>query len=345
MACVLTSPSQAQILRIEDICHLKGQEENTLIGRGLVIGLPGTGDADPGTLRALQRMLHLMGNQASLEELKNVKNVATVFVTATVPAEGARQGQKLNCTVSAMSAKSLAGGKLILTTLRGPNPVDTTVYALASGMIELDKNGSPTSGKINRGCQLEVDFKNAFSIDGTFTLVLDQHQASFQTAREIEELINDPTATNSGAQATDAGQSAASTPAARAIDQVNIVVKIPNAYATDPISYISLVLDTRINTPASAASVVIDRGNNVIVIGDNVLVGRVGISVGTISVQTGPNAVGPVFILDQNAEPQTTKLNALRDALNSLKVATSDIISIIEAIHAKGGLYGKLIYK
>ncbi len=113
LACVGANSVRAQILRIRDICRVKGQEENTLLGRGLVVGLNGTGDSDPSTLRSLARMMQLMGGQVSLDaqrqpdisELKNVKNVATVFVTATVPAEGARQGEKLDCTVHAINAK------------------------------------------------------------------------------------------------------------------------------------------------------------------------------------------------------------------------------------------------
>ena len=105
--------------RIGDICRIKGQEENTLHGMGLVVGLRGTGDGDSkATLRALSRYMELMGHrlpnnaqgQPSLDELKNVKNVALVFVTATVPAGGAQQGDDLDCTLSAISAKSLEGG-------------------------------------------------------------------------------------------------------------------------------------------------------------------------------------------------------------------------------------------
>src|SRR5687768_17994900 len=109
--------------RIGDICRIKGQEENTLHGMGLVVGLRGTGDGDSKpTLRALARYMELMGHrltpnqqgQPSIEELKNVKNVALVSVTATVPPGGAQQGDTLDCTISAISAKSLEGGHLLL---------------------------------------------------------------------------------------------------------------------------------------------------------------------------------------------------------------------------------------
>ena len=226
MACASISPAQAQFLRIGDICTLKGQEENTLLGRGLVVGLPGTGDSDPATLRALRQMMRLMGVEVSLEDLANVKNVATVIVTATVPAAGARQGQKLHCNVSAISAKSLAGGKLVLTTLTGPNPVDKTVYALASGSIYIDKNGSTTSGRVNNGCQLERDFRNVYTMDGKFTLVIDQRFASFHTAFEVEELINNPTGI-SAESTTATAERVGGKDAAKAIDQVNIEVTIP----------------------------------------------------------------------------------------------------------------------
>src|SRR5687768_6729112 len=123
-----TATVNAQSLRIRDICRIKGQEENTLHGMGLVVGLKGTGNTDGPTLRALAKMLEAMGSplappgkgQSPTDELKNTKNVAMVMVTATIPPEGARQGEKLNCTVSAVGAKSLQGGVLIMTPLVGP---------------------------------------------------------------------------------------------------------------------------------------------------------------------------------------------------------------------------------
>ncbi|HJN09060.1 MAG: flagellar basal body P-ring protein FlgI [Pirellulaceae bacterium] len=354
LACVGANSVRAQILRIRDICRVKGQEENTLLGRGLVVGLNGTGDSDPSTLRSLARMMQLMGGQVSLDaqrqpdisELKNVKNVATVFVTATVPAEGARQGEKLDCTVHAINAKSLVGGKLMLTTLTGPNPNDQTVYALAGGMIDLDTNGSPTSGRVNQGCRLEANFMNPFLQDGKITLVLDQRHASFQTANDIEELLNSPNAGGPESRGSRRAIGSGSEARAKAIDQVNIEVTIPNVYQDAPLQFISQVMETRIVTPTHDASVVIDRRNGVIVIGDNVLVGRVAVSINAVRVQTG-TAPPPetVFVLDQSKDTNVTKLNALVDALNSLQVETDDIIAIIDRIHTNRQLYEKLIVK
>lgn len=106
-----------QYLRIRDICRVKGQEENTLHGLGLVVGLKGTGDGEVPTTRALATMMGMMGNPVSqasggalmLDELKNAKNVALVFVTATVPSEGARQGEMLDVVVNAISAQKHRG--------------------------------------------------------------------------------------------------------------------------------------------------------------------------------------------------------------------------------------------
>src|ERR1051325_456763 len=115
--------------KIGDICRIKGQEENLLHGFGLVTGLKGTGDTDmKATQRALAHYMELLGHhigsgqsgQTNFDELKSVKNVALVYVTATVPAGGAQQGDLLDCFLSASSAKSLDGGYLMLTELFGP---------------------------------------------------------------------------------------------------------------------------------------------------------------------------------------------------------------------------------
>ena len=157
LACVLMlsgAVCQAE-LRIRDICRVKGQEENTLHGLGLVVGLNGTGDADAPTTRALAQMMNLLGTplgsdpngNAMLAELQDAQNVASVYVTVTVPAEGGRQGGQLNCTVNAISAKSLEGGYLVPTALLGPRPGDRRVYALAQGPIVTAPGGHRPAAK------------------------------------------------------------------------------------------------------------------------------------------------------------------------------------------------------
>ncbi len=186
LVCLLPQPTAAQQIQIRDLCRVKGQEENTLHGLGLVVGLDGTGDNETPTIRALAKMLELMGNpvaenapgQWDIEELSNTRNVAMVFVTATVPAEGARQGDTLHCEVNAINASSLSGGYLMLTPLLGPRPGSTRVYAVCHGPISLDQRAPETTGKVHRGCRLEADIKNSFFKDGRLSLVVDDAHAS-----------------------------------------------------------------------------------------------------------------------------------------------------------------------
>lgn len=341
-------------LRVRDICHVKGQEENTLHGMGLIIGLEGTGDGEAPTTRALAKFLELMGSPIGgdakghplLKELSNSKNVALVYVIATVPAEGSRQGSEINCLVNAVSAKSLAGGVLIPTVLRGPNPNDPRVYGLAQGPVVLDKTGPPTSGKIHAGCRLEMDIANPFTKDGKLTLVLDKNHAGFNTAYDIEETLNSPETFGTAAgQNTSRTRDRISTGTiAKALDQANIEVKIPAAYIDNTVQFIYEVLETRILAPRNDARVVIDQRNGVIVIGDKVEVGPVAVTHKSLSIQTGTNANNsPFVVLDPSANTSTSQLQSMVDALNALKVSTDDVIDIIKGLERSGNLYGQVI--
>lgn len=333
-----------QYLRIRDICRVKGQEENTLQGLGLVVGLKGTGDGEVTTQRALAKTMATMGVPLSqapggavvLDELKNAKNVALVFVTATVPAEGARQGEMLDIAVNAISAKSLEGGHLLITPLLGPRPGNPRVYGYAQGSITLDTTGPPTSAKIHDGCRLEESFHNPYLVNNMITLVLDKNHASFQTAYEIEDLLNTPSRFGTGGDGS-SGQRA------QAIDQVNIEVQIDKLYQDSPVEFIAQVLDTQIVPPKHDARVVIDERNGSIVIGDNVMVGRVAVAHRNLSIETGGDtAIGPFLEIDQT-DSSTTRLKALVSALNSLKVSPDDIMDIIKSLERSGDLYGRLI--
>jgi flagellar P-ring protein FlgI len=184
-------------LRIGDICRYQGQEENTLHGIGLVVGLRGTGDSDiKSTTRSLGQALLRLGGNPALDvqgkivekELANSKNVAMVLIQATIPAQGVIQGDKIDCRISAISAKSLEGGNLIQSHLVGPR--GDAVFALASGPIALDDIKLPTSGRIANGCKMEQSVKNPFVLDNKVTLVLHPTHSSFATAQLIADRIN-----------------------------------------------------------------------------------------------------------------------------------------------------------
>lgn len=332
-------------LRIRDVCRIKGQEENTLHGLGLVVGLKGTGDNGAATtMRSLARMMELMGTRVSqtkdggflLEEVKDARNVALVFVTATVPAAGARQGDVLNVTVAnAMNAKSLAGGYLLTTPLLGPRPGSDRVYAFASGPVDLQDAVQPLTGKIHNGCRLEEDFHNVYTNDGKITLVLDKNHASFQTAQDIADVIkNQP----------DFRDGSSSEEMAAAKDQVNIEVKIPEKYATDPVLFVSLVLNQRLFNTDNEARVVINERAGAIVIGANVEIGPVAVTHKNLTIEVAPGVLANEFVpLDPGSNKDTTKLQALVEALNAVKVPTPDIIEIIKGLERNGQLYGKLV--
>ena len=152
--CVSPGPARAAT-SLSSICRIKGQEENVLQGLGIVVGLKGSGDGGSylPTIRSLAAAMQLMGDtlgKGGAAELKDAKNVALVTVSAIVPAAGARQGDRIDCTIASVgSAKSLVGGRLFLTPLLGPapsrgtRPEDRRVYALAEGPITIEERHGP----------------------------------------------------------------------------------------------------------------------------------------------------------------------------------------------------------
>lgn len=324
-------------VRLKDICRIKGQEANTLNGLGIVVGLSGTGDGGNSlpTMRSLATAMQLMGNRIrnGAPELKEVKNVALVMVTATVPSGGARQGDELDCVVSSIgSAKSLAGGQLFMTPLQGPQVENARVYAFAQGPLHLDDPKSPTRARIHRGCRLEEDFFNVFVHDGKLTLVLDEHHADFEVAQEVAELIN----SQLSIQSTDGLL-------ARALNQVNIEVRVPAQYHDEPVSFVGQVLALTINDPQTEARVVVNDKTGSVVIGADVEIGAVVVTHKNIVIETGDNLPADRFIPIDPAATQTTRLKALVEALNALKVPTTDVIDIIKGLERNGKLHGKLV--
>jgi flagellar P-ring protein precursor FlgI len=321
--------------RLKDICRVKGQESNTLHGLGIVVGLPGTGDGGTflPTIRSLATAMSLMGNQVGKGELKDAKNIALVTVSVTIPAGGARQGDQLDCSVSSIgAAKSLAGGELFMTPLQGPQVESSRVFGFASGPIHLDDPKAGTRGRIHRGCRLEEDFINVFSKDNKITLVLDEYHADFEVAQDIAELINGQLSIQTGNETL-----------ARALNQVNIEVQIPAQYQDEPVLFISQVLALTINEPQTEARVVINEKTGSVVIGADVDIGSVIVTHKNIVIETGDNLPAERFIaLDPDAA-QTTKLKALVEALNAVKVPNEDIIDIIKGLERNGKLHGRLI--
>jgi flagellar P-ring protein precursor FlgI len=347
------SESHAQI-RIKNICRIKGQEENTLHGMGLVVGLRGSGDGGGflPAMRSLAMAMELMGSQigkGGAAELKDARNVALVSVTATVPAAGARQGDEIDCTVSSIgAAKSLEGGRLFITAMLGPQAEGTRVYAFAEGALHLDDPKLPTTASVHQGCRLEEDFINPFVKDNKITLVLDEHHAEFEVAQEIAELINRnwySTTQLGRGPGRGLGQLASmqTKPVAKAVNQRLVEVEIPSIYQKEPVDFVSQVMGLTISEPQTAARVVINERAGSIVIGADVEIGSIVVAHKNIVVETGDNLPAERFVAIDPGELQTAKLKALVAALNAVKVPTTDIIQIIKDIEHNGKLHGQLI--
>lgn len=333
------SPSQVEArTALRNIARIKGQEENVLQGLGLVVGLNGTGEAgDPATMRALARAMEVMGSpvpEATLtasgkNELAKIKNVAIVMVTATVPATGARRGDKLDCHLSAITGKSLAGGRLAFAALQGPNTRDRRVYALCEGEILLDDAKLPTVARIHNGCQMEEDVFTPLDKDGYVTLILDRHHANFQTATEVVESVR--------RSFSDENEEMV-----KAVNAANIVVQIPEQYQNEKVTFLADLLDINVYSPEPEARVVINPRSGSIVISGDVTIGEVVVSHKNVVIEITEQAR---FEAIGDEQAPNARLQSLVTALDSLKVPAEDVIDIIQGIEANGKLHGQLIMK
>ena len=339
LACTLLCGTAGEVSAttiLRNICRIKGQEENVLQGPGLVVGLSGTGEAaDAHTMRALARAFEVMGSPIpeagfsgsdGLDELKKWKNTALVLVTARVPATGARRGDKLDCTVSALNGKSLEGGQLAFAALGGPNVADSTVYALASGPVHLDNPTQPLSGKVSGGCQMEEDVFTQYTRDGMITVVLDKNHANFSTATEIVDMVMQYYSLNKHQ--------------VQARDAANIEIMIPEQYRDEPVTFIADLLDKPVYSSTPESRVVINERTGSIVLDGEVEIGDVVVSHRNIVIDTGDQ--GRFAALDIEGQNKA-RLQDLVDALDSLHVSSDDSIEIIKQIYRSGKLHGKLI--
>ena len=235
------------------------------------------------------------------------------------------------------SAKSLAGGRLFLTPLVGPDPRNRRVSPLPKARSRWRIPTQTTTGRIHDGCRLEEEFFNVFTKDGKITLVLEKNHADFQVAEDVVEAINSQMKY----------QTSSTAPLAHALNQGNIEVIIPPQYRDDPVSFVSQVLALPVMEPRTGARVVVnERAGSVIISGD-VEIGSVAVTHKNIVIETagGGGAGSPArpFVPVDPADPAAPKLKALVEALNAIHVPTTDIIEIIKGLNRDGKLHGQLI--
>jgi flagellar P-ring protein precursor FlgI len=334
--------------KLRNIARIKGQEENTLLGLGLVVGLNGTGEAnDPLTMRAIARSMEVLGNPlamngqaANLDDLRKLKNSALVMVTATVPATGARRGDLLDCQVSAINGKSLAGGRLAFASLQGPNTQDRRVYALCQGQLTIDNPEQPMVGVIHGGCRMEADVPTQFHLDGVITLIIDKHHANFQTVdgikREIERKFYE-----SNLRDGNSGDPNQAVTQVVAVDASTLKVGIPKLYQDDKVGFATELLNTTVFEPEPESRVVINSRAGSIVISGDVEIGDVIITHKNVVVEAA--TASAAFAAIDADKSGAAKLDALVNQLNALKVPTDDMIEIIRGIERNGKLHGRLI--
>lgn len=350
--------------RVGDVTRLQGQGRNAILGYGLVTGLDKTGDGGKfaPTMKALAAMMERFGaNVESLEDIEGTKNVAIVMIEAVVPDHGAREGDLLDVSVTAVAAKSLEGGRLLPTPLIYHDRMVDGLFAFAQGRIELD-GSTKTSGIIRSGARMERDvFTNVVATgaelqaagftnpwikpDQTYiTLVLDGAHAGWSMAAAIAQAVDKELSISADLDRV-----------ALAMDSKNVVVVLPEHQRRDPASWIRDVERTPILMESNEARVTINRNAGTIVItGDTrlspVIVSQMGLTVTVVNPLPDGTVPRPAFeqkdfvALDSEQE-RRPQVRDLLEALNRLKVPFADRVSILEEIHRAGKLHARILYE
>lgn len=357
LAFCLAFTSAAQAARIKEVASIEGVRGNQLTGFGLVVGLDGTGDQTtqmPYTTQGLTNYLQQMGltlNAASLTQLQ-LKNVAAVLVTAQLPAF-ARPGQLLDINVSSVgNAKSLKGGTLIATPLKG---ADGEVYALAQGNMIVAGAGAAaagskvtvnhlSAGRIPDGAQVERAVPTALQTGNAVSLSL--NASDFQTAKRVAQAINKRFGDG----------------VAQALDGRTVQVKAP-LNPNERVSFLAEMEDLAIERTVASAKIIINSRTGSVVLNQAVTLGacaiahgNLSISISTTPVISQPNALsnGQTVVAEksniqiQQTEgkliqlPASAQLADVVKALNLLGATPQDLLAILQAIKSAGALNAEL---
>ena len=354
--CAVAAEPNRQVL-VRDITNVQGIRDNMLVGYGLVVGLAGTGDRQQ-TIFTVQTLANAMQKMGVLiaPGAVVVKNIAAVFITASLP-PFARPGAKLDVTVSSVGdAKSLEGGVLLMSALHGP---DGQVYAEAQGPLVLGgySAGSGANGKqvnattvglIPEGAIVERD--TSVDLSGFKTVSLLLRNPDFTTAAAIADVVN----------------AEFQKPIASALDSSRVDVNVADASAKSVPILISRVqnLMLKVHTPAK---IVINERTGTIVMGGDVKLSPVSVIHGSLSIQVitryevsqptvapfkgnaGPPVVVPNTTVNVNDAPaQSMRLDEganveeLVAGLHAIGTTARDVVAILQAIKAEGGLQADL---
>jgi len=359
LALIVFVPGTARADKVRDLVDVVGARENQLVGYGVVTGLNGTGDdiSSPFAMQSLRALLRRLGVQVDARQIR-LKNVAAVIVTANIP-PFARNGSKLDIIVSSMgNAKSLRGGVLIQTPMRG---ADRKTYAVGQGPLVLGgfsaSGGSgssvqenvTTTGRIPGGALIEREIKTSFAEEGKVQLAI--RAPNFDTATRIAEGLN---------KAMGEGT-------ARALDGGTVEIKAPSELKNKPVELITKLGDVDVE-PGSMARVVLNERTGTIVAGGDVRLSPVAIAQGGITIAvkeskevSQPNGGGLInagttavvqktdIEATEQKPPALTYVNGaaslaeVAQALSTFGVTPRELGSILQALKAAGALRAEII--
>ena len=342
-------PAHAE--RLKDLATIQGVRNNQLLGYGLVVGLDGTGDSTPFTIQSTISMMKQMGVNLPAGTSVQTKNVASVIITSSLPAF-AQPGQTLDVTVSSMgSAKSLRGGTLLMTPLKG---ADGQIYAMAQGNLVVggvgaSANGSETQinhlsvGRISDGATVERAIPN--TISQTDSVNLELKESDFSTATLVVDAINQRFGQNT------------------AVAENGRVIKIEPKANVSRVTFLAALETINITRAATSAKIILNARTGSVVMNKAVTLDGCAVSHGNLSVvvETSPVISQPsafssgqtistaVSSIDITKEPgKVLKLNSganLADvvkALNAIGATPQDLLAILQAMKAAGSLHADL---
>jgi flagellar P-ring protein precursor FlgI len=332
---------------LREISRVRGQGASVVQGLGLVVGLNGTGDSASELVmaRPLAETLKNMGNPVPVDDLGKGKSVALVMVSCRIPRDGAKSDDVYDVSVSVLnSAKSLEGGRLLITPLIGPRR-ERVVYAFAEGELTVPNDEVPTSARVVRGAQMVRDINTTPSIAGTFDIIVDQSFSGMGAAAAISAEINQQYLLTA---------SSLTNTIASAVDGRTIRVVVPETERTRPAAFFGDIMQTDISSALRRlpAQVRCDTSSGVIIITGDVQVSPVVITHKDLSITTIvpplPGDIGEqtsdfaaVYAGDEQVD--TSRLQDLITAFDQLDIPSVEQINILKMLRDSGKLHAKLI--
>ena len=358
-AALAGAPAPAHADRIKDLAGVQGVRTNQLLGYGVVVGLDSTGDNTtqaPFTAQSVQSLLSQLGIQLPPGQTFQLRNSAAVVVTAQLP-PFAQPGQQIDVTVSSLgNARSLRGGTLLLSPLRG---ADGQVYAVAQGNVVVGGAGAQaggsrvqinhlSAGRVPAGATVERAVPNTALQAEVATLEL--NQGDFSTAQRVADAINKTMSATRGRSP------------AQALDARTIQVMMP-ATAHERVAFLAEIENIDVTTEQPAARVIVNARTGSVVMNQSVTLAACAVAHGNLAVtvsstpvvsQPNPLSQGQTVVAEKTdiqvrqdggnlvLVPGAAKLADVVKALNALGATANDLVAILQAMKSAGSLKADL---